>query len=73
MWRGLTAEAKPMRQLVKEIGTRGVSEGTFEEPTSNGTSALYMSCKEEGPSRLLVTIPLKSVGSKAKKTTTEQP
>ena len=72
MWRGITAE-KPMQKLAEEIRTRGVKEGTFEEPTANGTSALYMSCKEEGPSRLLVTIPLKSVGSKAKKTTTEQP
>jgi len=72
MWRGITDE-KPMRQLAEDIRTRGVKEGTFEEPTANGTSALYMSCNEEGQLRLLVTIPLKSIGSKSKKTATEQP
>jgi hypothetical protein len=66
MWRGIAAEEKPMQQLADEIRTRGVKEGTFEEPTTNGTSALYMSSKEEGQPRLLVSIPLKSVGSKAK-------
>ena len=67
MWRGITAEDKPMRQLADEIRTRGVKEGTFEEPTANGTSALYMSCKDEGQSRLLVSIPLKSIKSKTDK------
>jgi hypothetical protein len=64
MWRGIAAEGKPMQKLANEIRTRGVKEGTFEEPTANGTSALYMSCKEEGQPRLLVSIPLKSVDSK---------
>ena len=73
MWRGITAEEKPMRQLAQEIRTRGVTEGTFEEPTANGTSALYMSCDAKGQPRLLVSIPLKSVGSKATKTAAEQP
>jgi hypothetical protein len=66
MWRGITAEAKPMQQLAEEIRTRGVKEGTFEEPTANGTSALYMSSNDNAPSRLLVSIPLKSVGPNAK-------
>jgi hypothetical protein len=67
MWRGITSEEKPMRQLAKDIRKRGVKEGTFEEPTANGVSALYMSCKDEGQSRLLVSIPLKSVKSKTDK------
>jgi hypothetical protein len=66
MWRGITAEAKPMQKLANEIRTRGVKEGTFEEPTANGTSAAYMSCEEQAQPRLLVSIPLKSVDSKAK-------
>ena len=71
MWRGITDE-KPMRKLADEIHTRGVKEGTFEEPSANGTSALYMSCNEGGQPRLLVTIPLKSTGSKDKKTAAEK-
>jgi hypothetical protein len=71
MWRGIAAEGKPMRQLADEIRTRGVTDGTFEEPTANGTSAIYMSCNEQGQPRLLVSIPLKSVGSKMKQTTPE--
>jgi hypothetical protein len=74
MWRGLTAE-KPMRKLAEEIRTRGVKDGTFEEPTAHGTSALYMTCEEveKGQAKLLVSIPLKSIGSKAKKAEAEQP
>ena len=45
--RGITAEEKPMRQLAEEIRTRGVKDGTFEEPSANGTSVLYMSCNEK--------------------------
>lgn len=66
MWRGIAAESKPMQQLANEIRTRGVKEGTFEEPTAHGTSAAYMSCEEHAQPRLLVSIPLKSVDSKAK-------
>jgi hypothetical protein len=66
MWRGIAGDSKPIRQLADEIRTRGVKDGTFEEPTAQGTSALYMSCREEGQPKLLVTIPLKSVDSKAK-------
>ena len=73
MWRGITAEDKPMRQLADEIRTRGVKEGTFEEPSANGTSAAYMSCNEEGQPRLLVSIPLKSINAKTNKTATKQP
>ena len=39
MWRGITADEKPMRQLAEDIRTRGVKDGTFEEPTAHGTSA----------------------------------
>ena len=61
-----------MRKLAEEIHTRGVKEGTFEEPSANGTSAPYMSCNDGGQPRLLVTIPLKSVGSKSKNTTADK-
>ena len=43
---------------------RGVKEGTFEEATpggKDGTCALYLSTTKEGQTRLLVTIPLKSL------------
>jgi hypothetical protein len=66
MWRGIGDE-KPMRELAEDIKKREVKEGTFEEPTANGTSALYMSVNDDDQSRLLVTIPLKSAGSKDKK------
>ena len=71
--RGLTSDEKSMEKLADDVRTRGVKEGTFEEPTAHGTSALYMSSNEKGQSRLLVSIPLKSVGPKAKKTATQQP
>jgi hypothetical protein len=67
MWRGIAAEEKPMQQLAEDIRTRGVKEGTFEEPTAHGTSALYMSCKDDGQSKLLVSIPLRSIKSKTDK------
>jgi hypothetical protein len=66
MWRGLAAEGKSVQQLADDIRTRGVKDGTFEEPTAQGTSALYMSCRDEAQPRLLVSIPLKSIDSKAK-------
>ncbi len=62
MWRGITAP-NPMQKLADEIRTRGVKEGTFEEPSAHGTSALYMSCdpNDNEQARLLVTIPLRSL------------
>jgi hypothetical protein len=73
MWRGIAAEQKPMQQLAEDIRTRGVKEGTFEEPTPNGTSAVYMSAQEGGQPRLLVSIPLVSVDSKQAKTSAQKP
>jgi hypothetical protein len=73
MWRGITAEQKPRQQLAEDIRTRGVKEGTFEEPTANGTSAVYMSAQEGGQPRLLVSIPLKSVDSKQAQTSAQKP
>jgi hypothetical protein len=73
MWRGITAEQGPMQQLAKDIRTRGVKEGTFEEPTAGGTSAVYMSAQEGGQPRLLVSIPLKSVNLKAAKPSPQKP
>jgi hypothetical protein len=73
MWRGITAEQKPMQQLADDIRTRGVKEGTFEEPSSSGTSAVYMTSQEGGQPRLLVSIPLKSIDSKGAKTSAQNP
>jgi len=70
MWRGITADDRGVRQLAADVRGRGVKDGTFEEPTAQGTSALYMTSKEEGEPKLLVSIPLKSVeanGAKAGK------
>ncbi len=67
MWRGLATDAKPMQKLADDIRMRGVTEGTFEEPTASGTSAMYMTAKEGGQARLLVSIPLKSVETKGTK------
>ena len=69
MYRGLTTEDQ-MQELARDVRTRGVTEGTFEEPTPNvtgGTSAMYVSMKAEEEPRLLVSIPLKSVASKREK------
>jgi hypothetical protein len=70
MWRGIAAEETPMQKLAKDIRKRGVQDGTFEEPTPNGTSAVYMSCQEENQPKLLVSIPLTSVRTKAKQPAT---
>jgi hypothetical protein len=70
MWRGIAAEQTPVQKLAQDIRSRGVKDGTFEEPTPNGTSAVYMSCKEEFQPKLLVTIPLTSVDTKAKQPAT---
>ena len=62
MYRGLTTDAA-VQDLVKDIQARGVTEGTFEEPSrdgAGGTCALYISTEKGDDSRLLVTIPLKS-------------
>jgi hypothetical protein len=62
MYRGLTGDTA-MKDLVSDVQTRGVSEGTIEEPShenKNGTCALYVSMAKQADARLLVTIPLKS-------------
>ncbi len=62
MYRGLTDEAA-MKDLVNDVQTRHVSEGTIEEPShgkTSGTCALYVSMNKQDNARLLVTIPLKS-------------
>jgi hypothetical protein len=62
MYRGLP-NGDAMKELVDDIHTRGVSEGTIEEPSrggKSGTCALYVSMAKQGDARLLVTIPLKS-------------
>lgn len=73
MWRGIVAEPKAKQELADEIRRRGVKDGTFEEPTANGTSAVYVSCKDNAASRLLVSIPLKSINSKGAKSAAPQP
>jgi hypothetical protein len=71
MWRGIAADTAPIKKLAQDVRTRGVKDGTFEQPTAQGTSALYMSCQDEkGQPRLLVSIPLKSVNSQAGKPAT---
>jgi len=62
MYRGLTDDTA-MKELVDDIHTRGVTEGTIEEPShgnKTGTCALYVSMSKQDEARLLVTIPLKS-------------
>jgi hypothetical protein len=59
MWRGVTTD-KARAQLIKDVRERGVTEGTIEEPTPDGTTAMYLSMKDVGQARLLVSIPLKS-------------
>jgi hypothetical protein len=63
MYRGLTNDAA-IKDLVNDVHSRGVSEGTFEEPSRDrkgGTCALYISMTKREEASLLVTIPLKSV------------
>lgn len=67
LWRGITADEKGVQQLVADVRKRGVKDGTFEEPTAQGTSALYMTSKDEDHLKLLVSIPLKSVEGKGAK------
>jgi hypothetical protein len=62
MYRGLTTDAA-LQDVVKDVHTRGLTEGTFEEPSrdgAGGTCALYISTEKGEQPRLLVTIPLKS-------------
>jgi hypothetical protein len=62
MYRGLTSGSE-LQDMVKDIQSRKVTEGTFEEPShdgAGGTCALYISTEKGEQSRLLVTIPLKS-------------
>jgi hypothetical protein len=63
MYRGLTTDSA-RQDLAEDVRERGVKEGTFEEATpggKDGTCALYLSTTKEGQTRLLVTIPLKSL------------
>jgi hypothetical protein len=62
MYRGLTSDTA-MKELVDDVHSRGVSEGTIEEPShgeKSGTCALFVSMNKQSDARLLVTIPLKS-------------
>jgi hypothetical protein len=63
MWRGLATD-KAQAELVKDVQARGVSDGTIEEPSANGTAAVYVSVKEDPQAKLLVSIPLKSISTK---------
>lgn len=66
MWRGLPAD-KNQEELAQDVRARGVKDGTFEEPTASGTTAMYINSTEiDRQARLLVSIPLKSIGPKAK-------
>jgi hypothetical protein len=64
IWRGIVTD-KACDRLAKDIRTRGVAEGTFEEPTRDGISAVYASIRLGGKPKLLVHIPLKSDGSQS--------
>ena len=62
MYRGLTT-GSAMKDLVKDVQTRGVNEGTIEEPSQEKTEwdlHLYISMAKQTDASLLVTIPLKS-------------
>ncbi|MGA2255499.1 MAG: DUF4384 domain-containing protein [Thermoguttaceae bacterium] len=62
IYRGLTS-GEGIQNLIKDVHARGVSDGTFEEPSrdgAGGTCAMYISTEKHDQSRLLVTIPLKS-------------
>ena len=64
MYRGLTSDAA-MKNLVDDVHSRGVSEGTIEEPphgAKTGTCALFVSMTKQSDARLLVTIPLEVEG-----------
>ena len=63
MYRGL-ADGEAMKSIVEEVRTRGVKDGTFEEPSRNGeagTCAMYVSTTAQDHPKLLVSIPLKSI------------
>ena len=66
IYRGLTTE-KDQKELAEDVRTRDVKEGTFEEPASDGTSAMYVSVNREDLVRLLVSIPLKSIPARPAK------
>lgn len=66
MWRGIATE-KAQSKLAEDVRTRGVKDGTFEEPTKEGISAMYVTVEEQSTPRLLVNIPLKSVAAEEKK------
>ena len=53
--------------MAADVKKRGVTEGTFEEPTiakTGGTSAVYATENPDDQAKLLVSIPLKSTRSK---------
>ena len=62
MWRGI-ARGSAREKLISDIRTRGVKEGTFEEPgmtAEGGTSAVYLSTVPTTKAKLVVSIPLES-------------
>ncbi len=63
MWRGLPTK-KARERLTADIRTRNVRSGTFEEPSADGTTAMYLSLDREDHPALLVNIPLTSIASK---------
>ena len=66
-WRGLTADPKARAEVAADVQKRGVTEGTFEEPTiekTGGTSAVFASENKDEQAKLLVSIPLKSTETK---------
>jgi len=60
LWRGL-ATGEQREELARDIRTRGVKEGTFEEPGTpedDGTSVAFMRTTGPQGAKLLVSIPL---------------
>ncbi|MCC6127140.1 MAG: DUF4384 domain-containing protein [Pirellulales bacterium] len=69
-WRGLTSDAKARENMAADVKKRGVTEGTFEEPTidkTGGTAAVYAAENKDENAKLLVSIPLKSIQEKTEK------
>ena len=66
MWRGI-ATKNAQERLTTDIRTRNVRSGTFEEPTADGTTAMYLSLDEENHPALLVNIPLMSIATQPPK------
>jgi hypothetical protein len=63
IWRAIGG-THPFGTLTADIRARGVKDGTFEQPTDGGTTALYMSCRsDQAELQLLVSIPFKVVAA----------